>query len=107
MGLLEFEALQGENNAYGVNLSGSLPEGVTLSGSAGTAAVYDEFEVECTAVILADSAVTTSSETNVATLTLKTGHKPAGIYRVRLTLPQSNSKTIQEDVTLVIREVAV
>ena len=107
MALVRFEALSGENNAYAVDLTDSLPTGVTLSASAGVATVYDIFETDVTLSILASAAVTQSASLNTATFTLKTGAKPFGVYRVHLACPQSNSKTLEEDALLVIREFAV
>lgn len=100
-----FEKISGsEAVTFEVNMSGRLPEGISLAGSGSTATAYDVFGRDVSSTLLASTVVATTPGDGTARFSCKSGTQPLGEYQVRLSLALSSGGPIIEDAYVYVRE---
>lgn len=102
--MLVFEKTGIEGVTFEVDLTGEMPDGVTLAASGSSAEVFDVFDQDRTTTILASATVATTPGNNTARFACKAGSQPKGEYLVRMTLATSSGGPIEKDVLLYIRD---
>lgn len=99
-----FEKKPLEALTFEIDLTGQLPDAVTLAASGHTAKAYNDFDQEVTTDILASATVTVDIANNLARFATKAGAgQPIGRYWVVLNLILSSGGPIEETCELLIR----
>lgn len=98
-----YEKLPTETFIVGVDFTGNLPSGATLS--TGTGVAYDVFGNVVTSVLLSTGTLTIDSSADVAKVRLAaSATQPVGKYLVRFSVVTSQSDTLVEEFFVYVRE---